>query len=124
MDPGSIARSSRHLAEHGHADVMTAAITVRGLRKGYGDHLAVDGVDLDVELGQVVALLGPNGAGKTTTIEILEGHRRRDSGSAQVLGRDPAHAGPAFRTRIGIVGQSPAGAFAELTVEEIVRHFA
>jgi ABC-2 type transport system ATP-binding protein len=104
--------------------IMTAAITVRDLHKRYGDTRAVDGVDLDVEEGQVVCLLGPNGAGKTTTIEILEGHRPRDSGEVSVLGTDPAHADEAFRTRIGIVAQSQAGTFAELTVREIVRHFS
>jgi ABC-2 type transport system ATP-binding protein len=103
---------------------VTAAITVRDLHKAYGDTRAVDGVDLDVEAGQVVCLLGPNGAGKTTTIEILEGHRQRDRGEVTVLGVDPAHAEEAFRTRIGIVAQSQAGTFGELTVREVVRHFA
>ncbi|MFD1049864.1 ATP-binding cassette domain-containing protein, partial [Kibdelosporangium lantanae] len=55
-----------------------AAIQVRGLRKRYGDHQAVGGIDLHVDRGEIFALLGPNGAGKTTTVEILEGHRRRD----------------------------------------------
>ena len=103
---------------------MTAAITVRDLHKGYPNQVAVDGVDLDVAHGEVFALLGPNGAGKTTTIEILEGHRARDSGQAAVLGEDPGKAGDEFRARIGIVGQSQAGALDELSVEEVVRHFA
>jgi ABC-2 type transport system ATP-binding protein len=68
-------------------------------------------------------MLGPNGAGKTTTVEILEGHRRRDGGTVEVLGRDPDQADDAFRTRIGIVGQSQTEAFGELTVEEIIGHF-
>jgi ABC-2 type transport system ATP-binding protein len=103
---------------------MTAAITVRDLHKNYRNQVAVDGVDLDVPHGQVFALLGPNGAGKTTTIEILEGHRARDSGDVTVLGQDPGKAGDDFRARIGIVGQSQAGALDELSVEEVVRHFA
>jgi ABC-2 type transport system ATP-binding protein len=103
---------------------VSAAITVRDLHKAYGDTRAVDGVDLDVEAGQVVCLLGPNGAGKTTTIEILEGHRPRDRGEVTVLGVDPARGGEAFRSRIGIVAQSQAGTFGELTVREVVRHFA
>ncbi|MEW2386650.1 ATP-binding cassette domain-containing protein, partial [Micromonospora sp. NPDC047707] len=64
------------------------AISVRGLRKAYGDTVAVAGVDLDVRRGEVFALLGPNGAGKTTTVEILEGFRRRDAGEVSVLGSD------------------------------------
>ena len=80
-------------------------IRVRGLRKAYGQVQAVRGVDIDVEAGEVFAFLGPNGAGKTTTVEILEGFRRADAGEVQVLGKDPAHAGPAWRARIGVVRQ-------------------
>ncbi len=67
----------------------TAAIHIRGLRKTYGDHVAVDGLDLDVPRGECFALLGPNGAGKTTTVEILEGYRPRSGGEVSVLGLDP-----------------------------------
>jgi ABC-2 type transport system ATP-binding protein len=98
-------------------------ITVRGLRKRYGDVVAVDGVDLDVAAGEVFALLGPNGAGKTTTVEILEGYRLRDAGEVRVLGCDPERAGPAWRARIGIVLQA-GGGLDELTVSEVVTHFA
>ena len=100
-----------------------AAVVVRGLRKSYGERKAVDGVDLEVATGEVVALLGPNGAGKTTTVEILEGYRRRDGGDALVLGHDPARATPAWRARVGIVLQS-VNDLTELTVHETVRHFA
>jgi ABC-2 type transport system ATP-binding protein len=103
---------------------MTDAITVRNLKKSYRSYVALDGVDLDVRHGEVFALLGPNGAGKTTTIEILEGHRDRDGGDVTVLGQDPGQAGDEFRARIGIVGQSQAGGLDELTVDEVVRHFA
>ncbi|MEV0153258.1 ABC transporter ATP-binding protein [Micromonospora sp. NPDC050686] len=118
------------------------AISVRGLRKAYGDNVAVAGVDLDVHRGEVFALLGPNGAGKTTTVEILEGYRRRDAGEVTVLGSDPdpafrsrlrgaqAHSSrspgsPAadWRSRVGIVLQG-TGEFDELTVGEVVRHFS
>jgi ABC-2 type transport system ATP-binding protein len=99
------------------------AVRVRGLRKAYGGRAAVDGVDLDIERGEVFALLGPNGAGKTTTVEILEGYRQRDGGDVEVLGADPATSGLDLRARIGIVLQSTAES-AELTVEEMVRHFA
>jgi ABC-2 type transport system ATP-binding protein len=121
--PTNLARTEHPDASIRQGVAMTAAITVRGLRKTYRDQAAVDGLDLDVALGEVVAMLGPNGAGKTTTVEILEGHRTRDGGTVEVLGRDPADADDAFRTRIGIVGQSQSDAFGELTVDEIVGHF-
>jgi ABC-2 type transport system ATP-binding protein len=100
-----------------------AAVQVRGLRKSYGERTAVDGVDLEVSAGEVVALLGPNGAGKTTTVEILEGYRRRDAGEVQVLGHDPAAPTPQWRARVGIVLQA-VNDLSELTVRETVRHFA
>ncbi|MGC5585619.1 ABC transporter ATP-binding protein [Ornithinimicrobium sp. W1665] len=81
-------------------------ISCRGLTMAYGDHVVLDGVDLDVPRGQVVALLGPNGAGKTTTVEILEGFRRRSAGTVTVLGEDPASAPEAWRSRVGVVLQS------------------
>ena len=94
-----------------------AAIEVTGLRKSYGDVVAVDGVDISVETGEVFALLGPNGAGKTTTVEILEGHRPADGGSISVLGFDPSTGGRAYRERIGIVLQEGA-VERELSVRE------
>ncbi len=95
------------------------AISVRGLRKSYGDTIAVDGIDLDVSRGEVFALLGPNGAGKTTTVEILEGYRRRDDGEVRVLGADPAQGGRAWKAQLGIVLQSNSGE-SQLTVRETV----
>jgi ABC-2 type transport system ATP-binding protein len=99
------------------------AIRVEGLRKNYGQLIAVDGIDLEIGTGEVFALLGPNGAGKTTTVEILEGFRHRDGGTVAVLGVDPARGGRPWRARIGIVLQL-ASTVPELTVLEIVRHFA
>jgi ABC-2 type transport system ATP-binding protein len=99
------------------------AIVVRGLRKRYRDATAVDGLDLTIGYGEVVALLGPNGAGKTTTVEILEGHRPRSGGEVSVLGVDPEHATLAWRRQIGIVLQEAADV-AELTVAETLAHFA
>ena len=115
-------------------EVDEPAIRVRGLRKSYGDTVAVAGIDLDVARGEVFALLGPNGAGKTTTVEILEGYRRRDAGDVSVLGIDPVvangrrgtadvEAAQWWRERVGIVLQG-TGEFDELTVGEVVRHFA
>jgi ABC-2 type transport system ATP-binding protein len=99
------------------------AISVRGLRKTYGDNVAVASVDLDIHRGEVFALLGPNGAGKTTTVEILEGYRQRDAGEVRVLGSDPAQPAADWRSRVGIVLQG-TGEFDELTVAEVVRHFS
>ena len=99
------------------------AVRVRGLTKRYGEKTAVDGIDLDVRRGEVLALLGPNGAGKTTTVEVLEGYRRRDEGEVSVLGQDPGRPDRGWRSQIGIVLQSSADN-AELTVAELVRHFA
>ncbi len=83
-----------------------SVISIRGLRKSYGELEAVRGIDLEVQAGEVFAFLGPNGAGKTTTVEILEGYRERGGGEVAVLGEDPEHAGRAWRERIGIVLQS------------------
>ncbi len=69
---------------------MTAIVTVEGLEKSYGHHLAVSDVSFDVEEGEVFGILGPNGAGKTTTVECLQGLRHYDRGRVSVLGLDPA----------------------------------
>ena len=99
------------------------AISVRGLRKTYGDVQAVRGIDLTVHRGEVFALLGPNGAGKTTSVEILEGYRERSAGEVDVLGHDPAKRSRAMRERIGIVLQS-TGIDPYLTVRETIRLYA
>ncbi|MFV8320824.1 ABC transporter ATP-binding protein [Mycobacterium sp. 23] len=99
------------------------AVHVRGLSKAYGQIHAVRDLDLDVGYGEIFAILGPNGAGKSTTIEILEGHRKRDSGEVRVLGEDPGSAGRSWRAKIGIVLQE-ASDFGMLTVSETMHMFA
>ena len=99
------------------------AIEVQGLIKRYGDTLAVDGIDLRVERGEIFALLGPNGAGKTSTVEILEGYRRRDAGAVSVLGYDPATQRRQLKPLIGIVLQS-TGVDRYLTVAETVTMYS
>jgi ABC-2 type transport system ATP-binding protein len=94
-----------------------SAIRVAGLRKSYGTHEAVRGIDFEIGAGEVFGLLGPNGAGKTTTIEILEGYRNRDAGEVEVLGEDPQRAGRPWRERVGVVLQSSA-LYPNLTVRE------
>ena len=98
-------------------------IDVRGLRKSYDGLEAVRGVDLQVREGEIVAVLGPNGAGKTTMLEILEGHRARDTGQVVVLGFDPERSPRAMRERIGIVPQDTA-VEPVLTVAETVELYA
>lgn len=99
------------------------AVLVEGLHKRYGDKRAVDGLDLRVEHGEIVAVLGPNGAGKTTTVETLEGFRHPDAGHVRVLGEDPARAGRSWRARLGVVLQDNHD-LAEVTVREVVHHVA
>ena len=94
-------------------------VRVRGLRKSYGDHEAVAGVDFEIPRGTVFGLLGPNGAGKTTIVEILEGYRTRTAGEVEVLGSDPRTTAHEMRDRIGIVLQE-SGIDPDLTVREAI----
>ncbi|HVI08054.1 MAG TPA: ABC transporter ATP-binding protein [Candidatus Binatia bacterium] len=82
------------------------AISVRGLKKSYGDVHAVKGIDFEIQPGEVFGLLGPNGAGKTTTVEILEGLRARSGGEVSVLGFDPDRQRQQLKDRIGVCLQA------------------
>ena len=93
------------VALHNPPAVPEAVISVRGLRKSYGELEALRGIDLDVARGEIFAFLGPNGAGKTTAISVLEGYLERDAGEVEVLGEDPAAAGRDWRGRVGFVLQ-------------------
>jgi ABC-2 type transport system ATP-binding protein len=84
----------------------SAVVHATGLTMAYGDNLVLDGIDITIQRGEVIALLGPNGAGKTTTVEILEGFREPSAGHVEVLGVDPRHGDEAWRARVGIVLQS------------------
>ena len=99
------------------------AIQARGVARRYGTMQALAGVDLDVRRGEIFAVLGPNGAGKTTLIEILEGLRRRDVGTVNVLGEDPSDGRRSWRARIGAVLQLGTETD-EITVREMVEAFA
>jgi ABC-2 type transport system ATP-binding protein len=84
------------------------AVSVTGLRKSYGDHVVLDGVDLEIAAGTVFSLLGPNGAGKTTVVKILSTLIGADGGRARVLGHDVATEPDAVRAAIGVTGQYSA----------------
>ncbi|MBO3748882.1 ATP-binding cassette domain-containing protein [Streptosporangiaceae bacterium NEAU-GS5] len=84
------------------------AISVAGLRKAYGEHTVLDGVDLDVAAGSVFCLLGPNGAGKTTMVRIMTTLARADAGQVRVAGHDVAEEPDAVRAAIGVTGQFSA----------------
>ncbi len=84
------------------------AIVVEGLTKRFGELLALDGIDLEVDEGTVFGLLGPNGAGKTTAVRVLATILHPDAGRAEVLGRDVVREPEAVRRRIGLAGQYAA----------------
>src|SRR5215475_12416803 len=85
--------------------VMAAIIHVHQLTKSYGEVPAVQGIDFEVQSGEIFAMLGPNGAGKSTTVEILEGLRPREGGEVSVLGIDPGRDPHRLKSRIGVVLQ-------------------
>ncbi|HET7380104.1 MAG TPA: ABC transporter ATP-binding protein [Gaiellales bacterium] len=99
------------------------AIRVDNLTKRYGEHVAVDGISFAVSQGEAFGILGPNGAGKTTTLEMIEGLRRPNVGTIEVLGR-PVWPDPrAVQARIGVQLQSTT-LFDRLTARELLELFA
>jgi len=97
-------------------------VQVRDLYKRYGPITAVESVSFDVRRGEIFGILGPNGAGKTTTLEMMEGLRRPDGGTAVVDGVDVRRDPRGVRARIGIQLQE-AAFFDRLTVEETLALF-
>jgi ABC-2 type transport system ATP-binding protein len=103
--------------------MTTAAISVEGLSKRYGETQAVDGVSFEVHRGEFYGILGPNGAGKTTTLELVEGLRAPDAGKATVLGEPSWPRNKALLRKMGV--QLQASAFFErLTAREQIHTFA
>jgi ABC-2 type transport system ATP-binding protein len=100
--------------------VAVAALIVEGVRKRYGELTALDGVDLEIAPGEVLALLGPNGAGKTTLVSIVAGLLRADAGRVRVAGHDVAREPHAARLRLGLAPQE-LGVYPTLSVRENLR---
>ena len=98
-------------------------VAVRGLTKSYDGRVVVDHLDLDVRAGEVVGLIGANGAGKTTAVEMVQGLRRPDSGTIEVLGLDPVRDAAQLRPLIGSQLQS-SGLPDRLRVSEAVELFS
>jgi len=98
-------------------------IRIEGLRKRYGEVVAVDGLNLTVNRGEVFGILGPNGAGKTTTLETIEGLRKPDAGEIEVAGYDAVRESEVLKRIIGVQLQSTA-LFDSLTVRETLKLFA
>jgi ABC-2 type transport system ATP-binding protein len=97
-------------------------IRVEGLRKRYGDRVALDGVSFTVAAGEVLGILGPNGAGKTTTVEILEGLRTADAGAAEVAGVDVLRDPERVKALVGVQLQA-SSFFDQLSLAELLELF-
>src|SRR6266508_2227470 len=95
---------------------------IRGLCKAYGDLKALQGIDLDVRAGEIVALLGPNGAGKTTLVSIVAGLRKADSGTVEVDGLDALRRSAEVRRRVGLAPQD-LGVYPVVSVRQNLRLF-
>jgi ABC-2 type transport system ATP-binding protein len=102
---------------------MPTIIQARGLTKRYKHHVAVNGIDLDVQEGEIFGILGPNGAGKTTTLEMIEGLRVPDGGTITVDGLDAIGQSEQVRKIIGVQLQTTA-LFPFLNASELIALFA
>jgi ABC-2 type transport system ATP-binding protein len=100
--------------------VDLAAVAVAGLRRTFGDTVAVDDLSFEIGYGEVFGLLGHNGAGKTTTIRLMNGILAPDSGSVRTFGRDPHEDGRWVRSRTGVLTAQPS-LDEHLTVREVLR---
>ncbi|NDK92283.1 ABC transporter ATP-binding protein [Gordonia desulfuricans] len=119
-DGSPAARTSAGVTSGASRRAAEPALRVEGLVKSFGDRTAVDGLDLELAPGSLLALLGPNGAGKTTTVEICEGFQSADAGTVRVLGLDPRRENDELRRRIGVMLQG-GGAYPGARAEEMLR---
>src|ERR1700744_4548366 len=97
------------------------AVSVRGMRKSFGDKEAVAGIDLDIAPGSLAGLVGPNGAGKTTSLSMMTGLLRPDSGQILINGLDVWADPPAAKAIIGVV-PAEARLFDRLSGEELLEY--
>jgi ABC-2 type transport system ATP-binding protein len=118
MEPPPLAPRSVFTTREQTVDI--AAIAVAGLRRTFGDTVAVDDLSFEIAYGEVFGLLGHNGAGKTTTIRLMNGILAPDSGSVRTLGRDPHEDGRWVRSRTGVLTAQPS-LDEHLTVREVLR---
>lgn len=103
--------------------MAAAAIEARGLRKQFGDFVAVDGIDFTVAAGEIFGFIGPNGSGKSTTIRMLLGLLTPSGGGGSVLGFDIVRDAEAIRQRIGYMAQK-FSLYDDLTAGENIRFYA
>ena len=108
-------------AEWHYPRVQAAAVQATGVRKRFGQVDALNGLDLQIQAGEIYGLLGPNGSGKTTLIRCLAGLLRPDAGTLVVLGQTPRDA--VASGRVGYMTQAPA-LYGDLSVEENLEFFA
>ena len=101
----------------------TLGVRIAGLHKRYGERNAVDGINLEAEVGSITGVIGPDGAGKTTTMRIVCGLLLPDSGSVEVMGFDPVTQHQQVRERIGYMPQR-FSLYPDLSVQENLRFFA
>src|SRR5215467_793443 len=107
-------------ADPPQADSAKPDIRLTGLRKSYGEVLALDGIDLDVQAGEFFTLLGPSGSGKTTTLRLIAGFEKADSGTVELAGEDVTGVPPNERN-VNTVFQDYA-LFPHMTVGENVAY--
>lgn len=120
--PRRVARKGR-LRDREVVEESSAPIATRRLSKRYGDLVAVDNLNLEVQAGEIFGLLGQNGAGKTTTILMLLGLTEPSAGAARVLGLDPARHPLAVKRRVGYLPDN-VGFYEGLTGRENLRYTA
>ncbi len=102
---------------------MPEAITLHDVTRRFGDLTAVDGLTVEVQVGEIFGLLGPNGAGKTTALNLITGLLRRHGGQVRVLGFDPESQPRQVRQRIGLVPQE-TNLYADLSATDNLWHHA